>query len=186
MPTIESRTSSTTADVQTGTLFGDSGLSTMLSQFRTNLSNPVSGFSGTFKALSDIGVSTGAASAALNQDAIDGKLTLDETKLRSALDTDPQAVQKLLGGANGTSGFAQGFSKLLSSYQGSAGLIQSRITSATSELSDLATKLTTFDARMDAKQALLTKQFTAMEQALAQSNKAGSSITSLLQSSSSD
>ncbi len=176
---------SQTADVQKGTLFGDSGLSTMLSQFRTTLSNAVSGLGGSLKSMTDIGVSTGAASATLNQDSLDGKLTLDETKLRAAIDADPQAVRTLLGGAPGKAGFAQSFGGILANYQGSGGLIQSRIASATTELSDLATKLTNFDARMDAKEALLQKQFTAMEQALSQSNAAGSRLSSFMSSSSS-
>src|SRR5262249_41157802 len=141
----------------------DSGLSTMLSQFRSTLSNAVDGLSGSYKSMTDLGVSTGAASTTINQDSLDGKLTLDEDKLRAALDADPQAVRTLLGGTAGTDGFAQSFSKILSNYQGSGGLIQARIASATSDLSDLATKLTNFDARMDSKQALLQKQFTAME-----------------------
>jgi flagellar hook-associated protein 2 len=176
---------STSDDVQKGTLFGDSGLSTMLSQFRTTLSNAVDGLSGTYKSMTDLGVSTGAASATINQDSLDGKLTFDETKLRAALDADPQSVRKLLGGATGTDGFAQSFSKILSNYQGSGGLIQARIASATSDLSDLATKLTSFDARMDAKQALLQKQFTAMETALQSSQSSGSSLASFISSSSS-
>jgi flagellar hook-associated protein 2 len=176
---------STSDDVQKGTLFGDSGLSTMLSQFRTTLSAAVDGLSGTYKSMTDIGVSTGAASASINQDALDGKLTLDETKLRAALDTDPQAVRTLMGGMAGTDGFSQAFGKILSNYQGSGGLIQARIASATSDLSSLATKLTNFDARMDAKQALLQKQFTAMETALQSSNAAGSRLSSFMASSSS-
>ena len=176
---------SKTEDVQKGTLFGDSGLSTMLSQFRTTLSNAVNGASGTLKSMNDLGISTGAASATISQDALDGKLTLDETKLRSALDADPNAVRSLLGGVSGKDGFAQGFAKILTNYQGSGGLIQARITSATSELSTLATKLTDFDARMDAKQALLTKQFTAMETALQQSQAAGSKFSSMFSTDSS-
>lgn len=176
---------STSDDVQKGTLFGDSGLSTMLSQFRSTLSNAVNGLSGNYKAMTDIGVSTGAASATLNQDSLDGKLTLDETKLRAALDADPQAVRTLLGGATGTNGFSQAFGSILSNYQGSGGLIQARIASATSDLSDLKTKLLNFDSRMDAKQALLQKQFTAMETALQSSNSAGSSLSSFISSSSS-
>lgn len=177
---------STADDVQKGTLFGDSGLSTMLSQFRSTLSTAVSGLSGKYTSMTDIGVSTGAASATISQDALDGKLTLDETKLRAALDADPNAVRSLLGGVSGTNGFAQAFGKILSNYQGSGGLIQTRIASATSDLSDLATKLTNFDARMDAKQQLLQKQFTAMETALQSSNASGSSLSSFLSSSSSD
>jgi flagellar hook-associated protein 2 len=174
----------TTADVQKGTLFNDTGLSTMLSQFRTTLSDSVAGLTG-LKSMADLGVTTGAASATINQDSLDGKLTLDETKLRSALDSDPNGVRKLLGGTTGTDGFSQAFNKILSTYQGSGGLIQARIKSASSDLTDLATKLTNFDARMDAKQALLQKQFTAMEQALSASNAAGTSLAGFLNSSSS-
>jgi flagellar hook-associated protein 2 len=174
----------TTADVQKGTLFNDTGLSTMLSQFRTTLSDSVAGLTG-LKSMADLGVTTGAASATINQDSLDGKLTLDETKLRSALDSDPNGVRKLLGGATGTDGFSQAFNKILSTYQGSGGLIQARIKSASADLTDLATKLTNFDARMDAKQALLQKQFTAMEQALSASNSAGTSLAGFLNSSSS-
>jgi flagellar hook-associated protein 2 len=169
----------TTADAQKGTLSGDSALSTMLSQFRTTLSSAVSGLSGV-TSMNDIGVSTGAASATINQDSLDGKLTLDETKLRTALDTNPNGVRALLGGMSGTAGFSQAFGAILSTYQGSGGLIQSRITSATSDLADLATKLTNFDARMDSRQALLQKQFTAMETAMSASNAASSSLAGLL------
>jgi flagellar hook-associated protein 2 len=174
---------STTADIQKGTLFGDSGLSTMLSQFRTTLSSAVNGLSG-LTSMSDIGISTGAASATISQDSLDGKLSIDEDKLRAALDTNPQGVRALLGGVSGTNGFSQAFGSILSNYQGSGGLIQARITSANKDLTDLAGKLTKFDTRMDSRQALLQKQFTAMEQALSQSNSAGSNLASLISSSS--
>jgi flagellar hook-associated protein 2 len=177
----------TTDDVQKGTLFGDSGLNGMLSQFRSTLSAPIAGLTG-LTSMSDIGISTGAANkgSALNQDAIDGLLTVDETKLRASLDADPNGVRALLGGVSGTTGFGQTFQTVLANYQGSAGLLQSRITSATSDLTDLATKLTNFDARMDAKQDRLQKQFTAMEAALSSSQSAGTNLSSLISSNSSD
>jgi flagellar hook-associated protein 2 len=175
----------TTADVQKGTLFGDSGLNAMLSQFRSTLSAPVDGLTG-LKSMGDIGVSTGAANkgSGLNQDAINGLLTVDETKLRSALDTDPNGVRALMGGVSGTTGFGQTFQTVLSSYQGPAGLLQSRIVSATTDLTDLTKKLARFDDRMDAKQARLQKQFTAMEAALSASQSAGSNLSSLIASNS--
>jgi flagellar hook-associated protein 2 len=177
----------TTADAQTGTLFGDTGLNTMLSQFRTSISNAVPGMSGTLKSLGDLGISTGAASATLNQDSLDGKLTLDEDKLKKALTDDPQGVRTLLGGygSAGTNGFAQAFGSLLANYQGSGGLIQSRIAAATSDLTELSAKLTRFDARMDSKEAILQRQFTALETAMSNSNSAGTSLASLISSTSS-
>jgi flagellar hook-associated protein 2 len=176
----------TTDDVQKGTLFGDSALNSMLSQFRSTLSAPIAGLTG-LTSMSDLGISTGAANkgSSLNQDAIDGLLTVDETKLRTSLDADPNGVRALLGGVSGTTGFGQTFQTVLANYQGSAGLLQSRITSATTDLSDLAAKLTTFDARMDAKQDRLQKQFTAMEAALSASQSAGSSLAGLISSNSS-
>jgi flagellar hook-associated protein 2 len=178
---------STTADVQTGTLFGDSGLNAMLSQFRSTLSAPIAGLTG-LTSMADLGISTGApnSGSSINQDSVDGLLTVDETKLRTALDTNPNGVRALLGGVSGTNGFGQAFGSILSNYQGGAGLIQSRILSASSDLTDLATKLTTFDARMDAKQDLLQKQFTAMEAALSASQSAGSSLAGLISSDSSN
>jgi flagellar hook-associated protein 2 len=100
------------------------------------------------------------------------------------LDTNPNGVRALLGGVAGTNGFSQAFNSILSTYQGSGGLIQARIKSASADLTDLATKLTNFDARMDSRQALLQKQFTAMESALSASNSAGSNLSSLLAQSS--
>jgi flagellar hook-associated protein 2 len=177
----------TTDDVQKGTLFGDSALNSMLSQFRSTLSAPIVGLTG-LTSMGDIGISTGAANkgATLNQDSIDGLLTVDETKLRASLDANPNGVRALLGGVSGTTGFGQTFQAVLANYQGSAGLLQSRILSATTDLSDLATKLTRFDDRMDAKQDRLQKQFTAMEAALSASQSAGSNLSSLISSNSSD
>lgn len=173
-------------DIVKGSLFGDSGLNQMLSSFRSAIGAAVPGLSGTLKSLSDIGITTGVSniSGTISQDSLDGKLSLDETKLSTALDSDPLAVRTLLGGTAGTDGFAQGFRSALSNYQGSAGLIQARIASTNTDLSDLATKLTNFDSRMTAKQALLEKQFTAMETAMSQSNSSGSSLSGLISSSS--
>jgi flagellar hook-associated protein 2 len=176
----------TTADVQKGTLFGDSALNSMLSQFRSTLSAPIAGLTG-LTSMGDIGISTGGANqgATLNQDAIDGLLTVDETKLRASLDANPNGVRALLGGVSGTTGFGQTFQTVLANYQGSAGLLQSRIVSATTDLSDLVTKLSRFDDRMDAKQDRLQKQFTAMEAALSASQSAGGNLSSLIASNSS-
>jgi flagellar hook-associated protein 2 len=171
-------------DIVAGSLFGDSGLNNMLSSFRSAVGAAVPGLSGTLRSLADIGISTGVsnASGTISQDSLDGKLSLDETKLSTALDANPLAVRNLLGGTAGVNGFAQQFRTALRSYQGSAGLIQSRITSTNSDLSDLAAKLTNFDARMDSKQQLLEKQFTAMETAMAQSQSAGSGLSGLIAS----
>jgi flagellar hook-associated protein 2 len=172
-----------TADAQKGTLFGDSGLSSMLSTFRSTISAPIAGLTG-LTSLADLGITTGAANTgtAVNQDAVDGKLTLDTAKLTAALDANPLGVRKLLGGLSGTNGFAQAFATVLAPLQGTGGILDSRITAATKDLSDIRTRLDTFDARMDAKEAAYQKKFTALETALQKSQSVGNSLSSYITS----
>jgi flagellar hook-associated protein 2 len=176
---------STTGDAQKGTLFGDTGLSSMLTALRSAVGDTVTGMTG-LTSLGDLGISTGAASTGttLNQDAVAGKLTLDTSKLTAALDADPQAVRKLLGGQSGIDGFAQQFGAVLAPFQAADGVIAARITSAGADLSRISDRLTQFDARMDLKQTYYQRQFTALETALSQSQSAGSSLASYLGSSS--
>ena len=171
------------ADAQKGTLFGDSGLTSMLSTFRSALSAPIAGLTG-LTSLADLGISTGAANTGttVNQDAVDGKLVLDTDKLNAALDANPLGVRKLLGGLSGTGGFAQSFAALLAPLQGTGGIFDSRVAAATKDLSDIQAKLTTFDARMDAKEDAYNKKFSALETALQKSQSVGNSLSSYLSS----
>jgi flagellar hook-associated protein 2 len=173
----------TTADVQKGTLFGDTGLSQMLSSFRTTISTPIAGLTG-LTSLADLGISTGAATTgtAINADAVAGKLVLDSAKLNAALTSNPLGVRKLLGGLSGTDGFSQAFAAALAPLQGTGGVFESRVSAATKDLSTIKTKLDTFDARMDAKEARYQKQFTALEAALQKSQTVGNSLTSYMSS----
>jgi flagellar hook-associated protein 2 len=167
----------TAADVQKGTLFGDSGLSTMLSQFRSAVSAPIKDLTG-LTSLADIGVTTGAANTGttVNKDSVAGKLTLDKDKLTAALAANPLGVRKLLGGLSGTNGFSQAFAAVVAPLQGAGGVFDTRIGSSTKELSTIKDKLDTFDARMDAKEAAYQKKFTALETALQKSQSVGSSL----------
>jgi flagellar hook-associated protein 2 len=174
----------TTADVQRGTLFGDTGLSSMLSSLRSTVGTTIAGLTG-LTSLADIGISTGAANtgAAVNQDAVDGKLTIDKDKLTAALQANPLGVRTLLGGTSGINGFAQAFSDTISPFAGAGGILDQRISSATSDLSTIADKLTDFDARMDMKQDYYQKQFTALETAMQASQTQTNALAGLISSS---
>jgi flagellar hook-associated protein 2 len=174
----------TTADQLKGTLFGDSGLSGMLTSLRSAVGASVTGLSG-LTSLADLGISTGAANsgATVNADSVAGKLTLDTAKLTAALDANPLGVRKLLGGVAGTDGFPQAFGAALNPFTGTDGVLAQRISSAGADLTRIKDKLDQFDARMDLKQAFYQKQFTALETALQQSQSVGNSLASYLGSS---
>jgi flagellar hook-associated protein 2 len=171
----------TAQDAQKGTLFGDTGLSGMLSALRTAVAAAVPGLTG-LTSLADIGVSTGAANtgSTINQDSVDGKLTVDETKLRAALDSNPLGVRTLLGGVSGVTGFSQAFGTVLSPFTDSGGVLDQRVDSVAADLARVNDKLTRFDARMDARESYYQKQFTALEQALQQSQSVGNSLAGYL------
>jgi flagellar hook-associated protein 2 len=176
-----------TIDYSKGVLFGDSGLRDILSQMRMSVSNMVGtpGLPGTMNMLSQLGISTGAASSSINTDSVAGKLTFDADTFNAAMDADPTSAQKLLGGQLGSDGFAQSFSALLTPLVQSSGIFDQRIESANSDASDLDEQMATLNARLDDRTAALRKQFTAMETAISNNNSQLSSLLSALGTSSS-
>jgi flagellar hook-associated protein 2 len=169
----------TTADAQKGDLFGDPMLSSMLDGMRQAVSQAdVGGLT-----LADIGLSTGKATgAAATADSIDGKLTLDEAALSKALDDDPAAVQKLLGGMTDTAGFAQSFGAALAPITQGGGLLEARVDSADSAVTYIKSQLDDMDRRLSMREDHLRKQFTALETALQRSQSQSTDLASRLAS----
>lgn len=171
------------AQAKTGALYGDSGLNAALRQLRQAVSDPVAGNASALDQMAELGVSTGAASGTINQDAVAGKLTFDSAKLTAALNADPLAVRKLLGGIAGTAGFAQRMEGLVDPLSGTGGTLAGRISAEDSTLSRISRDLTDFDERMTRKQAALQKQWSALETALAAAQSRASDISGLSASS---
>lgn len=73
---------------KSGMLRHDSILQDALLKIRSDISTPISGLTGNYNSLSSIGVTTGNY-------AEGGKLYLDETKLKKALEEDPDIISKL-------------------------------------------------------------------------------------------
>jgi flagellar hook-associated protein 2 len=158
----------TTTEAQTGTLFGDSELSNMLTRLRTAVRAKLPGLSGP-SSLSDIGVSTGAPSGTINRDAVNGTLTLDSARLTAALTSDPAGVRALLSGTATAAGFAQTFGAVVATYAGPGGALESRVSSAGRALGRLQARLDTFDTRMASTQTRYERRFAALEQAMSRS-----------------
>ncbi|OGT22441.1 MAG: hypothetical protein A2V90_09920 [Gammaproteobacteria bacterium RBG_16_57_12] len=87
--TINSLSSYNKDTKTSGTLLGDSTLRAVSSQIRNIISSTVSGLSGKYMALADIGITS----------QLDGKLNTDSAKLSAALDASPDAVAKIFSAA---------------------------------------------------------------------------------------
>ncbi|HEX5621109.1 MAG TPA: flagellar filament capping protein FliD [Solirubrobacteraceae bacterium] len=142
-----------------GQLYGDTGLSSMLSALRRQMTNLVSAAG--INDLADIGVSIPKSSGGVVSDAAKaGKLTIDDAKLSLALESNWTGVKS----------FFTDFSKQVSDYvdtqTGSAGVIDGRLKSADRSIATLKDQLTKANERIDAKEKRLKAQFAAMETAL--------------------
>jgi flagellar hook-associated protein 2 len=161
-----------TSDAQTGTLYGDSGLTSLMSQLRSFMSQTVSGLSGV-ASLSDLGITVPPATGgASTDDAKLGKLQVDDTKLGSALDGDWTKV----------SGFFDQFSNKLDAFVGNytgtgKGILDGRITSAQSEVTSIGAQIDSMNLRLTDEQTRLQNQFSAMETALSKAQSEQSWLT---------
>jgi len=147
-----------------GPLLGDALLTGISSQIRRTLSNPVTSGGGQYNTLAALGITT-------NQD---GTLTLDASKLNTALASNFNAVSVVFGA---TDGVATSLSKFVDQQLASGSSIDARNQSLTSRQ-----KLITKDqAAITARQAQITTrytaQFTAMDKALAQMQQTSSYLT---------
>jgi flagellar hook-associated protein 2 len=154
---------SSDADRNKGQFYGDSMLSGLLTSLRSS-----------FGDLSDIGISTGAASgtAKFSADSVAGHISVDDTKLSAALATDPKALQTRL------ADFGARLKAAVTPASGSP--IDNRLTTEEATRKRLADGMARMDVRLADKEKHLRAQFTAMESALAAAQAAQAQLSAQL------
>jgi flagellar hook-associated protein 2 len=161
----------TDADAKLGSLFGDDSLDSVLTTMRQTISNA---------GLDALGVKVAATGSGSSPDALAGKLTFDQAAFDAAWAANPADVKAKLGSSDAT-GFAQSFEAVLDPItRAGDGLLDQRVDDADRELTYIKDSLATIDLRLQTKEDLLRKQFTAMETALAASQSASSSLAGQL------
>ena len=171
---------------KSGLLRGDSILKTSLSTLRSSLSKSVSGIaSGDYKQLFEIGITSGTYSE-------QGKLYIDEAKLKDAIATKPDQVKKLFIADDGLTTTDNGDGLAVRIYNSTKD-IMSRLTdkagtssSATTQfligkrMNDLDKKALDLGRRLEALETRYYNQFTTMESALNRMNAQSAQLTSSL------
>jgi len=161
---------------KSGTLRGDSILTSVLSKMRSNLSNSVNGTQ-----LSKIGITT-------TSNYLDGgKLTIDEDKLRAAISEDPNAIYELFQ-ADGATSSEQGVARRLRTT------LKTAMTDITSKagktssvnntfslgklLNNYADQIDRFKDKLETIEDRYWARFTAMETAINKANSQSSYLSS--------
>jgi flagellar hook-associated protein 2 len=171
----------TDADREAGMLQGDQQLLSILSSLRQSVSTTMSGATNGMGYLGSIGLSTGAAvgTGTISQDSLEGKLTLDTTKLTSALAGNFSSVKALFTNATGSyssEGLSQRMNDLITPQAGSRGVLASRITSEASLVTSYFQQIADIEQRVTLREATLRAQFTAMETAVSQLQSTSSAL----------
>ncbi|HHY26239.1 MAG TPA: flagellar filament capping protein FliD [Desulfitobacterium dehalogenans] len=156
---------------RSGLLRNDSTLQSLIYRLRNDIASPISGITGKYNSLSSIGVTTG-------KDYLEGgKLYLDETKLKKALEEDPDIVNKLFG-SSGEDRNSQGvavrlYDSLKSTMDniketaGVTGTIKGDTDSTLAkQIRDYEKSLNSMNDRLAQMEERYYKQFNAMELAL--------------------
>jgi len=147
-----------------GPLLGDAMLVGLSSQVRRYLTNPVSSVGGQYNSLASLGITTNK----------DGTLSLDTTKLGTALKSNFAAVSSVFTAADGV---ATQLSKYVDDQLSTTGNIASRNKTLTQQQKDITDQQAQIAARTAQVQARLTAQFTAMDTVLAQMQQTSSYLT---------
>jgi flagellar hook-associated protein 2 len=173
------------ADYLQGVLHGDSMLISLQYQMRSMVSSTIGdvpGLPSTMNSLLALGISTGTTTgdATVSSDSVAGKLTLDSTKLTAALTSDPTSVKKLFSGINGTGGFGNDFAGIIDPVTTVNGVLDTRIQGETSTQTDLTDQISNMEDRLAIREKLLKQQFSAMEQAMSQSQSLQAQLMSSL------
>ena len=163
----EQSVKSPTSDFQAarGQLYGDSGMTSMLSRLRQDMADVVSAAG--INDLGDLGIAIPKATGASSPEAKAGKLVLDEAKLTRALDTDFTAVKSFL------ATFSKDVETFVKGQTGGTGIIDDRIKNGDATAKRIQQQIDRANERLDAREKRLKAQFAAMELALQNSQTQG-------------
>ncbi len=166
-----------------GTLRNDPELKSMLTKLRNIMTNPVELGDGTKISLSDVGIKTS------NNYLDNGKLVIDEKKLKEAIAQNPQGIEKLFNN-DSKNGGGTGIARQLrtevdatqKNIQKSAGKLgdTNKAFSLGRTLDNMNKQIERFETRLQMSETRYWKQFNAMENAIQRANAQSASLMSSL------
>ncbi len=163
-----------------GALAGDGGLRNIETYLRQNIFVQISGISGDFRSLANIGITTGTDF----DPAASAQLRLDEDKFREALRTGRANVEALFTNVSGT-GVGDLFFAYLDEATSITGYLNSRIRtngSIDQQIRQLNDQRARIEDRLQQRETRLRRQFTRLEQMSASFQAQNNSLASLSQS----
>ncbi len=166
-----------------GYLKGESSMTRFKSDMRGLLSSAIDGLGLTeFTNLASIGISTGAVGATTGEGVV-AVYSLDETRLESALNSNPAEVELLMTGTDGLLDRLQGLLEQATKDDPDPtedGLFAGKTNSINDQVDSLNDRISSLERRLEIREQLLRQQFTQMERVYSQMQNQGSAISGLV------
>lgn len=182
MNLINQNTSYDATTKSAGVLFSDPTIRTVLHSLQTILTNRLSGATGTFSSLADIGITS---------DKNTGLLSADSSRLSGVLSSDFNSVISLFTQNTGKPGLAQSnygiaeefnrqINSLINPYTGNGagnnGIIPTRIQGLSNNMAYIDKQVAAMEVRMTTEENSLKARFTAMEKTLSNTSAWGNAL----------
>jgi flagellar hook-associated protein 2 len=147
-----------------GILLGDATVRSLSNQVRTQINQTVTGISGSFNTLIDLGITSKS----------DGSLEIDDTKLSNALSTNLSDVADLFSSANGV---ATRLESTMAQYTQSDGIIDSKTSGLNETVNDINDDLENLQLTLTALEERLFARFSVLDILVTQLNTTSSFLT---------
>ena len=154
---------------QSGPLFGDSAVRSLISDAREVVNSVAEGGTSSLGSLAQIGITT----------EVDGTLTIDEETLSEALSTNFEDVGLLFAGEDGA---AARLGDLLGGYIEPTGRLSTRTDSLESRIDDFASQRESLNRRLESFETRVRRQFTALDSLLSELNNTSTFLAQQLDS----
>ena len=151
-----------------GALGNDSVLREVLNDIKSVLLTPNTN-GGRYQYLAEIGLELTSS----------GDLKLDEAKLDAAIGSNPEEVQKLFQGSNGSDGALDALLSTLKTLDGTAGLIKTARDSIQKTLDKFDDRIEQQQRLLEIRRQALMKMYAAADEAISRLNQMNSSIANL-------
>lgn len=152
---------------QSGPLFGDSAVRSLVSDAREVVNSASAGAFDSLRSLAQIGITT----------EVDGTLKIEESELQDALDSNFEEVGVLFAGEDGLAARLGG---LLSGYLEPTGRLTTRTDSLESRIDDFSDQRDALERRMESFEARIRRQFTSLDTLLSELNNTSNFLSQQL------
>ncbi len=156
----------------TGTLFGDQELVGLLDSMRASMYEPMAGFSEELSSPYDIGLSTGAPSAAgASQTSLEGQLTLDPEKLASAMASNPAGVEHML------QQWSSNLQQLVNDAAEPGGTIEARTRGDSEQVTQMSTRINSLNEQLALREKALQATYAQLEAVISKNSSQSTWLT---------